>query len=172
MSYFVLLLILVSSLQCYIICRYRCIFDLYIVIDMIILSLNFDFFFFFSSRRRHTRCALVTGVQTCALPISFASWADLSRTIAPLYATAGTIRDSGALAAEVDRIAAATSDPKARADAALRLVQNEIRYLYRGMENGNHVTQAPEATWSLRYGDCKAKTLLLLAMLERKSHRQ
>src|SRR3546814_9892719 len=25
---------------------------------------------FFSSRRRHTRCALVTGVQTCALPIS------------------------------------------------------------------------------------------------------
>src|SRR3546814_12941146 len=26
--------------------------------------------FFFSSRRRHTRCALVTGVQTCALPIA------------------------------------------------------------------------------------------------------
>src|SRR3546814_7461384 len=26
--------------------------------------------FFFSNRRRHTRCALVTGVQTCALPIS------------------------------------------------------------------------------------------------------
>src|SRR3546814_3143274 len=30
------------------------------------------FIFFFSSRRRHTRCALVTGVQTCALPI----WCD------------------------------------------------------------------------------------------------
>src|SRR3546814_9494033 len=29
-----------------------------------------SWFFFFSSRRRHTRCALVTGVQTCALPIS------------------------------------------------------------------------------------------------------
>src|SRR3546814_11903213 len=29
----------------------------------------FDRCFFFSSRRRHTRCALVTGVQTCALPI-------------------------------------------------------------------------------------------------------
>src|SRR3546814_1336147 len=27
--------------------------------------------FFFSSRRRHTRCALVTGVQTCALPICY-----------------------------------------------------------------------------------------------------
>src|SRR3546814_5271995 len=36
------------------------------------------FVFFFSSRRRHTRCALVNGVQTCALPISpenAASWA-------------------------------------------------------------------------------------------------
>src|SRR3546814_9867945 len=35
---------------------------------------------FFSSRRRHTRCALVTGVQTCALPIWFgleAGYADL-----------------------------------------------------------------------------------------------
>src|SRR3546814_5760104 len=29
-----------------------------------------DFVFFLSSRRRHTRCALVTGVQACALPIS------------------------------------------------------------------------------------------------------
>src|SRR3546814_2343437 len=35
---------------------------------MYYLILLYDFFF--SSRRRHTRCALVTGVQTCALPIS------------------------------------------------------------------------------------------------------
>src|SRR3546814_1982600 len=39
--------------------------------------------FFFSSRRRHTRCALVTGVQTCALPIFFSTqilrilWAEM-----------------------------------------------------------------------------------------------
>src|SRR3546814_2343411 len=39
-------------------------------------------FFFFSSRRRHTRCALVTGVQTCALPICEA----------PLDTPAGTIQ--------------------------------------------------------------------------------
>src|SRR3546814_3647339 len=37
---------------------------------MLMLGLLFGVFFFFSSRRRHTRCALVTGVQTCALPIS------------------------------------------------------------------------------------------------------
>src|SRR3546814_2470786 len=33
------------------------------------LILMMIFLFFFSSRRRHTSCALVTGVQTCALPI-------------------------------------------------------------------------------------------------------
>src|SRR3546814_11939959 len=34
------------------------------------LLFDYCLIFFFSSRRRHTRCALVTGVQTCALPIS------------------------------------------------------------------------------------------------------
>src|SRR3546814_2033977 len=33
-----------------------------------------EYMLFFSSRRRHTRCAVVTGVQTCALPISGVGW--------------------------------------------------------------------------------------------------
>src|SRR3546814_9792060 len=37
----------------------------------------FVYIFFFSSRRRHTGCALVTGVQTCALPIWF-RWAAMA----------------------------------------------------------------------------------------------
>src|SRR3546814_217808 len=37
-------------------------------------------FFFFASRSRHTRCALVTGVQTCALPISDAAQAAVPRS--------------------------------------------------------------------------------------------
>src|SRR3546814_12151412 len=45
---------------------------------------NLCWFFFFSSRRRHTRCALVTGVQTCALPISIDS-----RTVAALLGGGG-----------------------------------------------------------------------------------
>src|SRR3546814_6391321 len=36
-------------------------------------------FFFFASRRRHTRCALVTGVQTCALPISALAYLNYKR---------------------------------------------------------------------------------------------
>src|SRR3546814_3788941 len=55
-------------------------------------------FFFFSSRRRHTRCALVTGVQTCALPICNIGvsvicpgrvWSDLRRNSASLAPHAG-----------------------------------------------------------------------------------
>src|SRR3546814_3218617 len=51
-----------------------------------VLSCGFYVFFFFSSRRRHTRCALVTGVQTCALPISDRD--DTSLAAAALTATA------------------------------------------------------------------------------------
>src|SRR3546814_8342815 len=49
--------------------------------------------FFVSSRRRHTRCALVTGVQTCALPIS---WHSCSVTI-KIHETEGlvTLRRDG-----------------------------------------------------------------------------
>src|SRR3546814_2115686 len=47
--------------MCYVVCGVWCgVCDLWCV-DCL--------YFFFSSRRRHTRCALVTGVQTCALPI-------------------------------------------------------------------------------------------------------
>src|SRR3546814_1172430 len=42
----------------------------YVCLNFVVLCTCVLFvFFFFSSRRRHTRCALVTGVQTCALPI-------------------------------------------------------------------------------------------------------
>src|SRR3546814_8120772 len=44
-------------------------------------------FFFVSSRRRHTRCALVTGVQSCALPIYFSL--PLARTGARVTAVEG-----------------------------------------------------------------------------------
>src|SRR3546814_2880428 len=47
------------------------------VVSVCISAISFFLCCFFSSRRRHTRCALVTGVQTCALPIC-----QLCRTVA------------------------------------------------------------------------------------------
>jgi tetratricopeptide (TPR) repeat protein len=97
---------------------------------------------------------------------SFADWRAVSRTMAPLFVTDGLIAPGGALAREVATIAAAP-DPLHRAALALASVQGKVRYLFRGMDNGNYVPQSPERTWALRYGDCKAKTLLLLAMLHK-----
>src|SRR3546814_7089984 len=51
----------------------------------------FSVFFFFSSRRRHTRCALVTGVQTCALPISSVTMYQGSKDLLDYSATKGAI---------------------------------------------------------------------------------
>src|SRR3546814_4377504 len=43
-----------------------------VYLSWVVFQVFYVLFFFFSSRRRHTSCALVTGVQTCALPIWFA----------------------------------------------------------------------------------------------------
>jgi len=96
---------------------------------------------------------------------SFDSWAQISQAMAPLYATDGLIVPGSPLAAEVDKLTRAEPDPVKRAAAALQLVQDKVRYLFKGMDTGNYVPQTPAQTWSLRYGDCKAKTLLLLALL-------
>lgn len=96
---------------------------------------------------------------------SFADWPAVSKAMAPLYATDGLIAPGSPLAAEVARITAAESDPLKRAAIALRLVQDKVRYLLMGMDTGNYVPQPPAQTWEKRYGDCKAKTLLLLALL-------
>lgn len=96
----------------------------------------------------------------------FASWSDLSKTLSPLFAAKGLMKPGGDLAKEVAAIKATTSDPKERAARALMLVQSRIAYLLLGMNGGNYVPQPPEKTWETRLGDCKAKTLLLLTMLE------
>lgn len=110
-------------------------------------------------RRYHRPVVLQAG--------TFANWEEVSRLFAPLYVTAGTIAPGSALDGEVARIAAASTDPRERAALATQLVQDRIGYLLNGMDSGNYTPQAPAETWKARYGDCKAKALLLLAMLER-----
>src|SRR3546814_789961 len=64
-------------------------------------------FFFFSSRRRHTRCALVTGVQTCALPIWRPALA-MRRSIKPRRIRCVARNRSGYLAGYYRRLIKAT----------------------------------------------------------------
>lgn len=95
----------------------------------------------------------------------FASWPDVSKRYWPLYARASTLTPRSPLPAEVERIASMSSDPLERALAALRLVQEDVRYVYVGLDGGNYRPASIDETWERRFGDCKAKTALLLALL-------
>ncbi|WP_411340089.1 DUF3857 domain-containing protein [Sphingopyxis sp. J-6] len=97
----------------------------------------------------------------------FADWAAISRHFAPLYTRAAAIPDGSVLVAEAGRIAAAHPRPLDRAAAALKLVQQDVRYIYVGLGNGNLTPATAEETWQRRYGDCKGKTVLLLGLLAR-----
>ncbi len=95
----------------------------------------------------------------------FTDWKGVSRTFAPLYAEAGKLAPNSPIKAEAAKIAAQSKDPKRRAELALQLVQEQIRYLFMGMNAGGFVPAGAEATWVRRFGDCKAKTVLLIALL-------
>jgi hypothetical protein len=95
----------------------------------------------------------------------FPDWAAVSRHFAPLYAKAARLEDDSPLKAEARRIAAAHATPLARASAALKLVQQQLRYIYVGLNNGNLTPATADESWQRRYGDCKGKTALLLALL-------
>ena len=95
----------------------------------------------------------------------FPDWAAVSALMAPLYAKAETLAADSPLRAEAAKIAAASPDPKVRAAAALRLVQDQVRYAFVGMNLGGLVPADADVTWQRRFGDCKGKTVLLLALL-------
>jgi len=95
----------------------------------------------------------------------FASWAELSALFAPLYDKAGTLPAAGPLADEAAKIKALSPDPVIRAQAVLRLVEDRVRYVALLMGAGGYTPADAATTWSRRFGDCKAKSALLLALL-------
>src|SRR3546814_7369985 len=76
--------------------------------------LSVIFVFFFSSRRRHTRCALVTGVQTCALPIYLTVL--LTRIMFPYLACMSLMAAYGAILNSLGRFFAAAFAPVIRSE--------------------------------------------------------
>ncbi len=95
----------------------------------------------------------------------FKSWAEVGALMAPLFDKAAVIPAQGPLRTELERIRALSPDPKLRAEAALALVEERTRYVALVMGQGGLVPASAETTWARRYGDCKAKTALLLALL-------
>jgi tetratricopeptide (TPR) repeat protein len=97
---------------------------------------------------------------------AFESWPDVSRRFAPLYRKAATLAPDSSLKAHVARIRSQYSNDEDRAAAALRLVQDDVRYVLLAMNDGGLVPATADETWQRRFGDCKAKTVLLMALLD------
>lgn len=96
---------------------------------------------------------------------SLDSWQEVSARIAPLYERAMQLPPDSAVQEEIDRIRSEYDSTLERASAALRMVQDEVRYLFLSLDEGGLVPASAEQTWARRFGDCKGKTALLLAML-------
>src|SRR3546814_12060708 len=100
--------------------------------------------FFCSSRRRHTRCALVTGVQTCALPISIwpeqaggsgarPKWIRGARKRRPpmTYAAKNALRECLSAAISIDQHIDELTEPGLKAfihDASKRTTEGIVVY--------------------------------------------
>lgn len=96
----------------------------------------------------------------------FGSWAELSARFWMLFDKAAALKKDSPVLKEVERIEALSQDPLVRLEAALQLVQDRIRYVYIGLNGGNYAPAGADATWERKFGDCKAKTTLLLAVLK------
>ncbi|MXO65407.1 DUF3857 domain-containing protein [Altericroceibacterium endophyticum] len=95
----------------------------------------------------------------------FSDWQSVSREAERLYETSGQLDAVPELREEARRIRRENATEAARAKAALKLVQNQIRYVYSGMDGGNFTPATVAETWDRRFGDCKGKTVMLLALL-------
>jgi tetratricopeptide (TPR) repeat protein len=95
----------------------------------------------------------------------YGSWADVSGRVAPLFVKAEALAPDSPLRAEVARIRALSADKRVRASEALKLVEDKVRYVFLGEDLGGYKPAAADLTWSRRFGDCKGKTVLLVALL-------
>lgn len=101
------------------------------------------------------------GWQVSSIP----QWGTIVDHIRPAYDQASTLPNAADLAAHVARIKAEHVTPEARALAALRVVQDEVRYMALALGEGGWLPTPAAEVWARRQGDCKGKTVLLVALL-------
>lgn len=98
---------------------------------------------------------------------AFESWQQVADPLIPLFEKAATLDAGSSVATLAEKIAAEHSDPEARMLAALRAAQDEVRYVALLLGDGDYTPMSADEVWSRRFGDCKGKTVLLLALLDR-----
>ena len=98
---------------------------------------------------------------------AYSDWSEVATGHLGLYEIARKSAVDSPLMREADKIAAATNDPRKRMMAALNLAQERVRYIALLLGEGAYKPAAADETWEARYGDCKAKSAMLLAILDR-----
>lgn len=89
-------------------------------------------------------------------------WQEVASAMTPLYEHSGELPEDAR--AEVDRIAATHKKPAEKAAAVLRFAQSEVRYLAISMGEGGYTPRSLSDVCQTRYGDCKDKSKLFVAM--------
>jgi transglutaminase-like putative cysteine protease len=91
----------------------------------------------------------------------FASWADVANWASTLFPPISIGSDLQEVAREIRKI----DSDQARVSAALEFVQTKIRYFSVSMGESSHRPASPDEVQRRRYGDCKDKSYLLIALL-------
>ncbi|TRO94437.1 DUF3857 domain-containing protein [Glycocaulis profundi] len=109
--------------------------------------------------------AAAPGAEPAAMAAlsGYDGWGEVARWAEPFYRLGETAPEVEQLAR---RIAAEHAGDYARLVAALEFVQDEVRYFAAVLGEAGYVPASPSATLRTRTGDCKAKSLLLLALLD------
>jgi transglutaminase-like putative cysteine protease len=94
----------------------------------------------------------------------FADWKAVVEWGIPLY---GQGVDGPELEAAIEKIRSKVAAPAARVRAVLQQVQSDIRYLGVEVGTGSYIPTAPDTVFQRRFGDCKDKALLVIAMLRK-----
>lgn len=105
-------------------------------------------------------------VQSAGIQFSeWTSWAQVSDTFTPLYEDSTPLPED--VEAEIQRIAAEEQTASGRAAAVLRFAQNAVRYLAISIGEGGFTPRSLDQICATRYGDCKDKSKLYVAMARR-----
>jgi transglutaminase-like putative cysteine protease len=100
--------------------------------------------------------------------IQFSEWTDWGEVVSaflPLYTEDAPLPAD--LEQEIQKIADAETTLEGRAAAVLRLTQTAVRYLAISMGEGGYTPRPLDETWAARYGDCKDKSKLFVAIARR-----
>ncbi|HEX6661166.1 MAG TPA: DUF3857 domain-containing transglutaminase family protein [Sphingomicrobium sp.] len=98
---------------------------------------------------------------------AFANWDEVAAVLMPLFDASKKTGDKSEIPALADKIAASHKDPRDRMLAALRMTQDQVRYVALLLGDGDYKPMKADDVWSQRFGDCKGKTVFLLALLDR-----